>query len=1202
MGKKDKTRSRGRSAARFLIVALAAMLLALLVSGSALAADRWTDITDLEWVSTYHVTASQAATVAEGYDDGTFRPGLSINRGQISKMVVDGLSLGTATPAVQTFSDVPPSYFYYQWIEGGVDAGIISGFVDGTYRPGSAVSRQQANSILGLYLAQKEMSLRGHIAGDEGNYVSLSAWYAAEGAAVLSEFADATSVATVHKAPTAYLAYHNVVQGAPRSGGIYLSPGSNLTRAQAVALILRVKAVAFTTALPMITLVNPNSGPTAGGNSVVITGTNFTGATVVKFGLVDATGYVVNSATQITAVAPAGTAGSTVDIRVTTPAGTSLIVVADKYSYGIPTVTLLNPAAGPVLGGNSVVITGTNFIGLSGATAVKFGTKNATSYVVNSATQITAVAPSGTAGTTVDVIVTTPAGASAASAASKYSYGIPTVTALNPAAGSALGGTTVVITGTGFTGLSGASAVKFGTKNATSYVVDSPTQITAVAPSGTNGTTVDVTVTNPVGTSLISTLASKYSYGVPTVTLVNPAAGPAIGGNTVIITGTGFTGVSGPTAVKFGTKNATSYVVDSPTQITAIAPSGTAGTTVDVIVTNAYGACADTLADNYSYGAPAITAVTPGAGPAAGGTAVTITGTGFSGVVAVTGVTFGGGTHYATSVVLSEDGHTITCVAPSGTLNTTVDVAVTTPAGTTADTLADNYSYGAPVITAVSPGAGPTAGNTVVTITGTGFSGVNAATGVIFGATPHYATNVVLSEDGHTITCRSPSGTSGSTVDIRVVNPVGTSAIVPADRYTYGTLHFVVSGIDDPATAGTASDVTVTVKDASDATVTGYKGTVHFTSNDLSAEVLPADYTFTTGDAGVHAFPDGVTLKTAGSITVTVTDTAVPGFSGSQTVDVEAGTAAKLTFGMQPSNAVAGAAIAPAMTVRIEDTYGNLVDDATDSVGIAIDTNAGSGTLSGTTPKAAVNGVATFSDLSIDKTGTGYTLEATATGLSADTSSGFNITPATAAKLTFGMQPSNAVAGAAIAPAVTVRIEDTYGNLVDDDTTEVGIAIDNDAGGGTLSGDVSKTAVNGVATFSDLSIDKTGTGYTLEATATGLSADTSSGFNITPAALDHFVFSAIGSQTSGVAFDVTITAYDSYDNVKTDYVGSADLTVNATSGSPVITPTTATFSAGVWSGSGNVEITGGASTGVVITATDGSISDDSDPFDVSEST
>ena len=98
---------------------------------------------------------------------------------------------------------------------------------------------------------------------------------------------------------------------------------------------------------------------------MVITGTNFTGATAVMFGGTAATSFVVNSATQITAVDPAEAAG-TVNVTVTTSAGTSATSASDDFTYvaaASPTVTAVVPNSGPVAGGTSVVITGTNFTG-----------------------------------------------------------------------------------------------------------------------------------------------------------------------------------------------------------------------------------------------------------------------------------------------------------------------------------------------------------------------------------------------------------------------------------------------------------------------------------------------------------------------------------------------------------------------------------------------------------------------------------------------------------------------------------------------------------------------------------------------------------------------------------------------------------------------------------------------------------------------
>jgi hypothetical protein len=167
-----------------------------------------------------------------------------------------------------------------------------------------------------------------------------------------------------------------------------------------------------------------------------------------------------------------------------------------------PTVTKIEPTTGPAAGGTSVTITGTGFIG---ATAVRFGSNNAASFTVNSATSITAVSPA--AAGTVDVTVTTPNGTSPTSEADQFTYG-PTVTVTNvePNRGSPGGGTTVTLTGTGFTG---ATAVNFGATSAKSFSVNSATSITAVSPRGKG--TVDVTVTTPAGTSPTSA-ADHFTY------------------------------------------------------------------------------------------------------------------------------------------------------------------------------------------------------------------------------------------------------------------------------------------------------------------------------------------------------------------------------------------------------------------------------------------------------------------------------------------------------------------------------------------------------------------------------------------------------------------------------------------------------------------------------------------------------------------
>src|SRR5439155_26210145 len=128
---------------------------------------------------------------------------------------------------------------------------------------------------------------------------------------------------------------------------------------------------------PAITSVSPNNGPSGGGTSVTITGSNFINGASVNFGTTAATGVVVNSSTSITAVSPGTLTPGQVDVRVITSGGTSPVVTGDHFTYNAvqPAVTSVSPNNGDSGGGTSVTITGTNFI--TGAT-VKFGFTSAT--------------------------------------------------------------------------------------------------------------------------------------------------------------------------------------------------------------------------------------------------------------------------------------------------------------------------------------------------------------------------------------------------------------------------------------------------------------------------------------------------------------------------------------------------------------------------------------------------------------------------------------------------------------------------------------------------------------------------------------------------------------------------------------------------------------------------------------------------------
>jgi outer membrane protein assembly factor BamB len=440
-----------------------------------------------------------------------------------------------------------------------------------------------------------------------------------------------------------------------------------------------ITATGYPPAPPTVTGVSPDAGPSQGGSSVTITGTNLTGATQINFGPnnpVDI--YTVTSPTTIIATSPTGK--GTVDVTVTTPGGTSVTSAADQFTFisGPPVITNVSPNSGPVTGGTTVTITGTGF---TDAGAVDFGPANvSTNWTIVNFSTIIATAPVGQLGA-YDIQVSNPSGNSTPVAADKYTYTtppVPTISAVSPASGPSTGGTTVTITGAGLTGT---SSVDFGPGNPSAvYTVNSDTSITATVPPGTLGA-VDVTVVTAGGTSTTSA-ADRFTYTAPpppTVTGVSSSSAPI--GTVLTITGTN---LMGATAIDFGPGNpATSVTVANGSTIYAAAPPGTG--TVDVTVTTPGGTSATGATDKFTYtipAAPAVTAVSPNSGFAT--YSVVVAGTNFTGASAVEF-----GTAAATFTVTSAT--SIAATVPAGT--GTVDVTVTTSGGASATSSADQFTY-----------------------------------------------------------------------------------------------------------------------------------------------------------------------------------------------------------------------------------------------------------------------------------------------------------------------------------------------------------------------------------------------------------------------------------------------------------------------------------------------------------------------------
>jgi hypothetical protein len=179
---------------------------------------------------------------------------------------------------------------------------------------------------------------------------------------------------------------------------------------------------------PTLTSVAPSSGPTAGGTTITLTGTNFVSGATVRVGGTAATTVTFVSATQVTARTPAGTAGAR-DVQITNPNGQAATRTGG-FTYTTtatgPTITAVTPSSGPATGGTNITITGANFV--LGAGDIRVGGRACTNLQFVSSTQLRARTPSGTVGLA-DVLVRNPNGATVTLAGGfRYTSGTTSMT------------------------------------------------------------------------------------------------------------------------------------------------------------------------------------------------------------------------------------------------------------------------------------------------------------------------------------------------------------------------------------------------------------------------------------------------------------------------------------------------------------------------------------------------------------------------------------------------------------------------------------------------------------------------------------------------------------------------------------------------------------------------------------------------------
>ena len=550
----------------------------------------------------------------------------------------------------------------------------------------------------------------------------------------------------------------------------------------------------------------------------------------------------------------------------------------------------------------------------------------------------------------------------------------------------------------------------------------------------------------------------------------------------------------------------------------------------------------------------------------------------------------------------------------------------------------------------VALGANPAGGSLSGTGTATFVGGIATVSGVS------------IAKPGSGYTLQATSGT---------LTPAATGAF----SIVTGPAAYIVllSGGGQTAEAGTAvAPITVLVTDANGnarpgtlvdfAAATG-GGSVSPTTVATAADGKAS----TTWTLGATTGTQTLTANTTGVTQVTVSATAAP-------------VVRDWFITQQPaSSQTAGATVTPALRAELRNTFGAVVTSFSGTVTLAIGANPGSATLSGTTSVSAAAGVAIFSNVTLNRTGTGYTLVVSSSGATSGTSTAFNVTPATSSSLTvfsgdgqtgptgaalpqpivarvtdalgngvpgvtisfastsgggsvtptsgssdsqgkvsttwtlgsgtatqtlgitstglpsasatatatsatrtlvITQQPgSSQTAGVSVTPAVTVEMRDGLNALVTSFTGTVTLAIGTNPSGATLGGTTSVNAVAGVATFSSVNLNKSGTGYTLVASSTGATSATSAAFNVVPAAASALViFSGngqSGSPSTALPQPVVAQVTDAFGNG----IAARTVTFAVASGGGSVTPTTgSTDAAGKLSASWTLGATPGAQT------------------------
>ncbi|UJB65763.1 IPTL-CTERM sorting domain-containing protein [Acidovorax sp. YS12] len=598
---------------------------------------------------------------------------------------------------------------------------------------------------------------------------------------------------------------------------------------------------------PTVTNLSATSGPAAGGTPVTITGTNFSGATAVKFGNNDGTSTTVVNSTMITTTAPAGT--GTVDVTVTTSNGTSATSANSKFTY-VPAATYTVTYYGNGYTGGSVPTDG-NSPYSSGSTVTVLGNTGSlarSGYTFNGWN----TAANGS-GTNYDPDSTFTISGNTEFYARWQLIAAPVANAVSAtvAANSSNNAITLNITGGTPTSVAVASGAGHGTATA------SGTSISYTPTNGYSGNdSFTYTATNVGGTSVPATVSITVNPQAPVANAVSATVAYNSSANPITLNITGGTPAS--VAVASGASHGTATA--SGTSISYTPTNGYSGNdSFTYTATNAGGTSVPaTVSITVNPQAPVANAVSATVAYNSSNNAITlnITGGTPASVAVASGASHGTATASGTSIIYTptasytgNDSFTYTATNAGGTSAPATVTITVNPQAPVANAVSATVAYNSSAnpITLNITGGTPTS---VAVASGAGHGTATASgTSITYTPTASYTGN-----DSFTYTATNAAGTSAPATVTITVNPQApvanaVSATVAANSSNNAITLNITGGT--PTSVAVASGAGHGTATASGTSIT-YTPTASYTGND--------SFTYTATNAGGTSAPATVTI------------------------------------------------------------------------------------------------------------------------------------------------------------------------------------------------------------------------------------------------------------------------------------------------------------------------------------------------------